>query len=136
MTYANCSCRCRCTVLAAIVSAIIGVLAAFFQITGLITVTPVFLWVAFGIAIVYLGVLVLASDMADRAEQCTCVCSALSGVLLGILGTILFAVILLAFGIVATSVITAILVGLLLFFFSLMLTNTTCLVRHLSDCGN
>ncbi|MBQ7887093.1 MAG: hypothetical protein IJ313_09400 [Clostridia bacterium] len=136
MTYANCNCRCRCTVFAAIASAILGVLAAFFQITGLITITPIFLWVAFGIAVVYLGVLVISSALADRAEQCMCVCSALSGILLGILGTILFAVILLAFGVVATSVITAILVGLLVFFFALMLTNTACLVRHLSDCGN
>lgn len=136
MSLMNCNCRCRCTIFAAIASAIIGVLAAFFQITGLITITPVFLWVAFGIAIVYLGVLVIASALAERAEQCACACSALSGILYGILGTILFALILLAFGVVATSVITAILVGLLLFFFSLMLTNTACLVRRLSDCGN
>ena len=136
MTYANCTCRCRCTIFALIASAIIGVLAAFFQITALITVTPVFLWVAFGIAIVYLGVLVISSALADRAERCACACSALGSILIGILGTILLAVILLAFGIVATSAISAILIGLLLFFFSLMLTNTACLVRHHSDCGN
>lgn len=136
MNNSNCNCRCRCTVLAVIASVILGVLAAFFQITGLITITPVFLWVAFGVAVVYLGVLIVAAVLANRAERCACVCSALCGILLGILGTILFAVILLAFGIAATSVITALLVGLLVFFFALMLTNTACLVRHLSDCGN
>ena len=55
--------------------------------------------------------------------------------LIGILGAILFAVVLLAVGIVATSVFNAILVGLLLFFFTLALTATACLVRCFAECG-
>lgn len=55
MPLCNCSCRCSCTAVALIVSAILGVLAAFLQITGVITVTTAFLWVALGIAVVYLG---------------------------------------------------------------------------------
>lgn len=130
----NCNCKCGCTAAAILVSAIIGVLTAFLQITAVITVTPVFLWVAFGIAVVYLGVLAIAGALARREQQCSCICCAVSGLLIGILGTILFAVVLLAVGIVATSVVSAILVGLLLFFFALALTSTACFVRCVFDC--
>lgn len=130
----SCGCKTDCVVRALIVSAIIGVLTAFLQITAVITVTPAFLWVALGIAVVYLGVLTLATARARYAEQrCGC-CRALNSVLAGILGTALFAVVLLAVGIVVTSVVSAILVGLLLFFLALILTGTACLVRCFADC--
>ena len=124
MSIFGCNCRCSCTAAAAIVSAILGVLAAFFQITAVITVTPVFALVALGIAVVYLGVLVVTTALARRGEPCRCLCNILNTVLTGILGTILF----------ATSVLTAILVGLLVFFFALTLTGSACLVRCLADC--
>lgn len=117
-------------------SAIIGVLAAFLQITGVITVAPVFLWVVFGIAVVYLGVLVVSTALANRTEASGCLCSALKALLTGILGAILFSLVLLAVGIVATSVLSAILVGLLVFFFSLTIASSACLVRSLADCGS
>ncbi len=132
----NCNFKPNCTVASIVAGVIIGVLAAFFQITAVITVTPVFLWVAFGIAVVYLAVLVAAAAGAKNSEQRCCRCSALNGLLLGILGTILFAVILLAVGIVATSIVSAILVGLLLFFFTLTVASSVCFVRCLADCGN
>lgn len=135
MTLFNCNCRCSCTVAAIIASIIVGVLTAFFQITAVITVVPVFLWVVFGIAVVYLGVLLIAAALTRNGEGCECRCAALNAVLIGILGTILFAVVLLAVGIVATSVFNAILVGLLLFFFTLALTATACLVRCFAECG-
>lgn len=134
MAFMDCNCRCRCTLAALIVSAILGVLTAFLQITGIITVAPVFLWVVLGISVVYLGVLVVATALSRNTEVCGCRCGILSALLIGILGAILFALVLLAVGIVATSPINAILVGLLLFFFSLTLTGTACLVRCLSDC--
>lgn len=102
---------------------------AFLQITDVITVVPVFLWVVFGIAVAYLGILVVSSALARRTERCDCLCSELNTLLAGILGSVLFAVVLLAVGIVATSILSAILVGLLLFFFTLTLTGTACLVR-------
>lgn len=132
----DCSCRCRCTLAALVFSAIIGVLTAFFQITGLITVSVAFLWVVFGIGVVSLGVLLVATALARRGEGCGCLCSILNTLLVAILGAILLAVILLAFGITATSVLSAILVGLLLFFLWLTLTSAACLVRCLADCGN
>lgn len=133
MSLFNCNCRCSCTAAAVIAGAIIGVLSAFFQITGIITVTPAFLWVAFGIAVVYLGVLVPATALAGTGGVCKC--DALAALLAGILGTVLFAAVLLAVGIVATSVLSAILVGLLLFFFTLTFGATACFVRCLAGCS-
>ncbi len=128
--------RGNCTTAAVIAGTIIGVLAAFFQITGVMIVTPVFLWVVFGVAVVYLGVLLVAAALIRRAEQRECTSRTLNTLLVGILGAILFAVVLLAVGIVATSVVSAILVGLLLFFFALTLAGTACFVRCLADCEN
>lgn len=135
MSIFGCRCRCSCPLVALIVSVILGVVTAFLQITGMITVTPAFLWVVFGIAVVYLGVLVVAAALSRGEETSGCLCDALTTLLSGVLGTALFAVVLLAVGIVATSILSAILVGLLLFFFCLTLTGAACLVRSLSDCG-
>lgn len=133
MAILGCGCKGSCTTAALIASAVIGVLAAFFQITGLITLNAVFLWVAFAIAVGYLGLLVL-SVPTGQTDSNGCQCRTLQVLLLAILGTILLSVILLAVGIVATSVISAILVGLLVFFFSLVFASTACYVRCLADC--
>lgn len=130
----NCTCRCRCVTAALIAAAVIGVLTAFLQITAVITVTPAFTWVALGIAVAYLAVLTVSAALTRRTEMDGCRCAGLSTALAGILGTALVAVILLAVGITATSVISAILVGALLFFLTLTLAGTACLVRSLSDC--
>ena len=135
MSNFGCYCKCSCRIAAVIASVIIGVVTAFLQITGVITVAPVFLWVAFGIAVVYLGVLVVAAALSGAEEAAGGLCSALNALLIGILGTVLFALVLLAVGIVATSILSAILVGILLFFFSLTLTSTACLVRSLAGCS-
>lgn len=131
----NCGCRRDCVIIGLILSAIVGVLTAFLQITGVITVSVPFLWVAFGIAVVYLAVLAAATTLTRRTDGGGCVCRALNTLLVAILGTILLAVVLLAVGITATSVVSAILVGLLLFFLALTFTGTACLIRCYTDCG-
>lgn len=127
-----CNTRFNCTVAAIIASLIVGIITAFLQITAVITVTPVFLWVAFGIAVGFLGILAVATASTGATQPCRC--STLNTLLIAILGTVLLAVILLAVGIVATSVVSAILVGLLLFFFTLTLTGAACYVRCLTGC--
>ncbi len=119
-----CDNRPSCVSLAIIASAILGVIAAFLQITAVITVTPAFLWVALGIAIGYLAIL-LATN-----ERCRCGSTSLTAVLVGILGTALISVILLAITFAATSIIGAILVGLLVLFLSLIVTASACLVAR------
>ncbi len=133
MSIFGCNCRNRCVLLAIVVSAILGIVAAFLQITGTITVTPVFLTVAFGIAVAALGVLAVTAALVRRYAG-ACLCTALQAVLTGILGTVLLSVVLLATGIVATSVVSAILVGLTAGFFALTVTAGACFVRCLADC--
>lgn len=130
----TCTFKCSCSAAALIAGVILGVLAAFLQITAVITVTPAFLWVAFGIAVVYLAILVAAAAATGTTGRYACRCPVLNTLLLGILGTLLFAVVLLAVGIVATSVISAILVGLLVLFLTLTLAASACFVRCLSNC--
>ena len=130
----NCQCKCRCAAGAVIVSVIIGVIAAFLQIASVIAIAPIFLITAFGIAIVYLGILQVTAALTCRCEERRCECTTLNTVLAGILGTILFSVILLTVDVAAASVIGSILVGLFLLFFTLMLTGTACLIRIITGC--
>ncbi len=127
--------RCSCTLAGFIASIIIGIVAAILRFTAAITVTPAFLWVVFGIAVVYLG-LALVGTAHARTANCsrTCICSALSALMAGILGTVLFSVILLGIEFAATSVLGAIFVGALLFSFSLTVTSTACLVKGYAGC--
>lgn len=127
--------RCTCTCFAIIASVIIGVVTAFLTLTAVITVTPVFLWVAFGIAVGYLAVLLLVSAQGYSVSR-NCFCRILPVLLTGILGTVLTSVILLAIEFAATSIIGAIITGLLLIFFSLILTTTACLVKCEANCSN
>ncbi len=135
MSCFNCRCSCSCALIAIIASVIIGVVAAFLQITGVITVLPVFLWVVLGIAVVYLAIITVAAAIAKGYDGCGCKCSILSVVIAGILGSILFSVVFLAVGVTAGSVASAILTGLLLISFSLLITGTACFARCLADCG-
>ena len=130
MSICSCNNRRDCTLLAVIVSAIIGIVAAFLQITGGITVAPVFLWVAFGIAVVYLGI-TAAVLRGNLRSHC---CRSVAATLIGILGTILFSLVLLAVGIVATSIVSAVLVGLLVGFLALVFTGTACLILCQTGC--
>ncbi|MBQ9757511.1 MAG: hypothetical protein IJW15_03740 [Clostridia bacterium] len=132
MNTTNCNCQISCTGKAVIASIIIGVFAAFFRFTALITITPVFLWVLFGIAVGFLGITLLASSFRD-SERIGC-CQSLIPFFAGILGTILTSVILLGITFAATSVLGAIITGLLLFFFSLLVTSATCLIACRVDC--
>lgn len=129
MPTCNCNFRCSCVIAAIIASVILGVVAAFLQITGAITVTPAFLWVVLGVAIGYLGILLATAGR--RGSGC---CGALGTVLAGTLGAALFSVVLLAVGITATSVVSAILVGLLVLFAALTVAGSACYVRCITGC--
>ena len=131
----NCSCNCRnhCGALAIIASLIIGVVATVLRITAVITVTPAFLWTTFGIAVGFLAVSLLALSPA-RPYLRDCLCPILPLFLAGILGTVLTSVILLAITFAATSIVGALITGLLLTFFSLIITTAACLVKCIAGC--
>ena len=134
MNLACCNYKCSCTAVAVVVSVILGVIAAFLQITGVIALTPVLLAVAAGVATVYLGALVLTLLLSGRRDRGSGCCAVLNALLTGLLGPILVAAVLLAVGITATSVISAILVGLLIAFVALSITVSACMVKCLTDC--
>ena len=134
--YNNCNCGCRnnCITLAVISSVIIGVITTVLRITAVITVTPAFLWVLLGIAVVYLLASLIAAPHIRFNGRNDCVCTILPIYLLGILGTILTSVILLGITFVATSIPGAIITGLLLLFFSLIITSASCLIKCIVNC--
>ncbi len=134
--FKSCNCKSSCTLLAVIASIIIGFVTVLLGITSVITVTPAFLWVVFGIAVVYLGIAFLKADSFRRASFEECGCPALNALLTGILGSVLTSVILLAIEFAATSIIGAIITGALLFFFTLTLTSTACLIKCAANCDD
>ncbi|MBO5852597.1 MAG: hypothetical protein J6Q74_02170 [Clostridia bacterium] len=135
MSLFDCNSRCSCTFFAVIASVALGVVTAFLQITGTITVAPVFSWVFFGIALLFLVVTLGTLSFNDRTAVCRCRCTALNALLIGALGTIVSALVILAFAFVATSIIGAVFLGLELFFFFLFVFSSACFVRCLFGCG-
>ena len=135
MSEMNCCCgRYGCSITAVVASIIIGIITAFLRITAVITLTPAFLWVVFGVAVGYLAVVLIALSVAEGYGIRECICATLPVLLTGILGSALTAVILLAVEFAATSVVGAIIAGLTLLFFSLTLTATACLTKCIAGC--
>lgn len=128
MDLLNCECKKDCTALAVIAGIIIGIITAFLRITGVITLPTAALIAAFAIGVGALAVTLLA--LAIGAPCATrCLSTAVGAILLGALGTILLAVVLLAIPFEATSIIGAILTGTLAGFFSLIFGGVACLIR-------
>ena len=120
--------RYNCIDIAILVSIILGIIAAALSATGVIAVTPAFLWVVGGIAVGYLALTVIISAFAD----CQGFRYILPVLLTGILGTILLSVILLAVAFTPASIVGAIATGILIIFASLMITATACLAKCLA----
>lgn len=133
MTNLRCSCTTSCAGLAFVASIIIGIIAAFLSFTAVITLTPAFLWTAFGIGIVYLAILLATSLIGHGGGGC--VCANLSTLLIGILGLILAALVLLGVTFAAGSVLGAIFAGATIGFLALTVTATTCLITCLAGCA-
>ncbi len=131
----NCSCKWSCVSLSIVASIIVGVITTFLRFTAAITLTPAFLWVVLGVAVIYLGLNLVTAALTRASGIRGCVCSVLPTVLIGILGAILLSVLLLAIPFAATSLLGAVLTGLLLFFASLFITATACLVRCIFGCS-
>ncbi|MBR5543013.1 MAG: hypothetical protein IKU65_02815 [Oscillospiraceae bacterium] len=134
MSELSCTWRGYCPALAIVASIIIGIVTAMLTFMGTITITPAFSWVLFGIAVVYLGILLITSNGSFPGRTSRCACSSLKTLLWGILGTVLFSVTLLGITFAATSVIGAVFAGLLLAFFTLTLTSTVCLIKCRTNC--
>lgn len=131
-----CENRNNCLTAAIVASVIVGIATAFLSFTATITVTTAFLWVVLGVAIGFLGLALTSAALIQGTVPCKCFCTTLSAFLLATLGTVLFALILLAVTFSATSAIGAAVTGILLFFFTLILTTAACLVKCIVNCRN
>lgn len=133
MNLTNCGCTPSCIVKSVVAALIIGVLTAFLRFTATIAITPAFLWVVFGVAIGYLAITLLAPFEEDSLrEDC---CKTLNTFLVGLLGTVVTSLVLLGISFAATSVIGAIITGVLLFFFSLAIISSACLIKCKYNCN-
>lgn len=135
MQITNCFCKRDCTAWAVIISIVVGILAAFLQITAVIDLPIAAFIGVLGVAIAFLAILLIVSALTRRSEPVSCLCSAVSAALLGALGSAATAIVLLAIPFAATSILGAIIVGLFAASFTLLLTATACLVRCLTGCN-
>ncbi len=134
MSNTNCCFKSSCIFFGIIVSILVGVVGAFLTFSAVITATPAFLWVLFGIAVVYLLVLPAALAIIRGTGTRICICSVLPALLTGIIGTIIASLVLLGITFAATSILGAIITGALLAFFALIIAATSCLVKCVADC--
>ncbi len=136
MTSCNCNNRVNCTFLAIAVSVIIGIVAGILTFTGVIAIGTTFLWVTFGVALLYLAALLVSVINNNTSGVRRCVCENSGVITLSILGTLLASVILLGVAFAATSVLGAIVAGALLAFFALLVGSAVCLIRCISNCDD
>ncbi len=133
MTNCNCRTRVDCTLLAITASIIIGITTAILSYIATITVTTIFLWVAFGVALGFLALLLLTSITFGGTRK-ACLCPAISLVLIGVLLSVLSSVVLLVTTLAATSVIRAIVVGVVFGGLALTITSVACYVKCVANC--
>ena len=134
MSNSYCECKKSCTLLAVAASVIVGIITFVLRFTATITVTPAFLWALLGTAVVYLLVSPVTVYFARSAGTQGCLCPAVNALIWGILGTIITAIVLLGIEFVATSIVGAIITGVLLAFFTLTVTSVACIVKCISGC--
>lgn len=133
MSNSNCRCTIGCPYISIFASIIIGIISGFLSFSAIITVTPAFLWVIFGIAVVYLAIALVLSAVSGGTEN-GCVCRAVVTFFTGVLGTILTSLILLAVAFAATSIIGAVITGLAIAFFALTILSVVCLIKCFVNC--
>ncbi len=118
-----------CTAIAVVAALIIGTVTAILRFAAVITVAPAFFWVTFGIAVLYLAVVLGAALYGKHSNRDCCLCRNRALFTLGVLGTILASLILLAVDFAATSVAGAIITGVLLAFFTLLIASAVCITK-------
>ena len=70
MTNCNCYCRANCAGVSIVASIIVAIIAGMLRFMGIITLTSAFLWVTFGIAVVYLGLSLFSIYFCKVAATC------------------------------------------------------------------
>lgn len=129
-----CCCRRDCTTWAIVAAVVAGVLAVFLQVTGVIAIATPALTAALGVGLVALAVLLLAMATNQNADG-YCLCRSVGTALVGAVGSIVLAVLLLALDLPAAGFAFLLLTGLLVAAFVLLLASVVCLIRCLAGCN-
>lgn len=119
--------RNECLIIAIASSIVIGIVAGILSATGIITVTPAFSWVILGIAVGYLAIAFIVSTLR-RFDTPYNARSIIGLFLAGVFTTILLSLVLLGVAFPATSPVLAVLTGLLLTGFTLIITSVSCII--------
>lgn len=85
---------------------------------------------AFGVALIALAVLLFAA-ISDNGNQRGCLCRNLGQILTGIIGTLIFSIVAI---VITGPFISALFVGILAFFFALMIGTFICYILCLANC--
>jgi len=125
----NCCCERNnsCAVLGVTVSIILGIIAAFLRYFAVIAPAAAFYWVLLGIGVVYPAVL-LFSAFRNEGNR-SCICRVLPLFILGTVGTIITSLLLLGITFAATSIIGAVITGLSVGFFALIISGVLCIIN-------
>lgn len=134
MSNQYCCCRRDCTTWAVVVAGILGVLAVFLQVTGVITIGTGALTAALYGGLIALGVLLVAMAATQGADT-YCLCRSVTAALAGAVGTVVLALALLTLPLPATGVVFLLLTGLLVAAFALLVASVVCLIRCLAGCN-
>ena len=125
----NCCCERNnnCAVLGITLSVILGIIAAFLRFFAVIAPAAAFFWVLLGIGVVYPAVLLFS--ISRRENSLSCICEALPLFTWGTAGTIITSLLLLGITFAATSIIGAIITGLAVGFFALLIASVLCIIN-------
>ncbi len=134
MNICGCRTKCDCTLFAVIASVIVGIVTAFLSFSVTLAVPAFVYWIFFGVALVLLAVSLISAPLACRCKENFCTCASLTTFLAGVLGTVLFSLVLLLIDLTA-GILASLLTGLLFGFFTLTVTSVACIVRNLFDCA-
>ena len=111
-----CECRCGRCIIPTIIGIVFGIITGVLVNTGVITNFLPIAWIAFGIGLLAIVLLILIALFSeDEATECGCEngkCLAI-----GAIGTVFLAIVILAVSAITTGVAAAVLFGILGFFF-------------------
>ena len=136
MSLLNCNCRSNCVAVSIIFSVVVGIVTAFLTFAGLVAVATPFAVAAAIVAVAYLAVLFVVASLMRDSYSTECTCTALNVLLFNIIATFIVALVLLNFAFAATSIIGAIVTGLLLLFLTGTITASACLIRCITRCNS
>lgn len=136
MSEINCYCNNGCIALSIIASVIIGIIATVLNVTATIALGVPFLWAVLGISLFFFAVALVGSALLQNCSARSCICAILSALIVGVLGTVLAAVVLLLVDLAAAGVVASLIVGALSGFFTLVLTSVACLIKCITGCDN